>query len=98
MIICVLPNNEAWHLKKCFIPGILSGMTWNLGFLSTLYAELYISFDAAQPCRSAGFVLAVLIGIFVFNEVSDKRAIIITIFFAIIVLIGCCCIVLGIDF
>ena len=33
-------DQQLWHIVPCFIPGLVSGIIWTVGFLCILYAEL----------------------------------------------------------
>eukprot|EP00485_Elphidium_margaritaceum_P001020 CAMPEP_0202695112 /NCGR_PEP_ID=MMETSP1385-20130828/8787_1 /ASSEMBLY_ACC=CAM_ASM_000861 /TAXON_ID=933848 /ORGANISM="Elphidium margaritaceum" /LENGTH=311 /DNA_ID=CAMNT_0049351075 /DNA_START=342 /DNA_END=1277 /DNA_ORIENTATION=- len=90
-------EEQEWHFQKCFLPGLASGMVWTMGFLAMLYAELLLSYGLAVPIRECSICLAVLIGVFVFKEVQDSRAILVTLLCVGITLVGVFLLPLGIS-
>ena len=70
------------HLRAALWAGCLSGATWNAGNLCSIVAINYYSvpFGVAYPILQASLVFGGLLGIFVFGELKDRRAI--AVFFA----------------
>jgi len=92
-----LHDQQKWYFEECFIPGAASGIVWCMGFLAILYAEMFIDYGMAIPIRECSICVAVLIGIIGFKEVTDKRAIIVTLICVGIVLTGVFLLPLGIE-
>ena len=44
---CIKGNKISWHLKKCFIPGFLAGIVWNIGNLASLFAIPALGYNVA---------------------------------------------------
>ena len=92
-----LNQEQKWYFEQCFIPGLASGIIWAMGFLAILYASILIDYSLAIPIRECSICLAVLIGIIAFKEVTDKRAIVVTLICVGIVLSGVFVLPLGIE-
>ena len=90
-------EEQIWHFVAAFIPGLISGFIWSIGFLAILYAEMLIDYSLAIPIQQCSICVAVLIGIFGFKEVTDVRAIIITMSCVFVVLAGVFLLPLGIE-
>jgi glucose uptake protein GlcU len=82
-----LQSTGGIHFRDLLVPGIISGTIWNLGNLSSVYANEGISFAVAQPMMQCGLLVSGMLGIFVFKEISGKKNI--TVFFAFAVLLLC---------
>ena len=81
---CFLSNEKIqWHFCATFIPGIISGILWNLGNLCSLYAIHAISYAIPYPTMQSSLVVGVIWGIFVWKEFSDATVIGTVFFFAI---------------
>eukprot|EP00486_Rosalina_sp_Unknown_P011182 CAMPEP_0201582176 /NCGR_PEP_ID=MMETSP0190_2-20130828/81268_1 /ASSEMBLY_ACC=CAM_ASM_000263 /TAXON_ID=37353 /ORGANISM="Rosalina sp." /LENGTH=389 /DNA_ID=CAMNT_0048021571 /DNA_START=100 /DNA_END=1269 /DNA_ORIENTATION=+ len=92
-----MSEDQSWHFEACFIPGLASGIIWAMGFLAILYASILIDYSLAIPIRECSICVAVLIGIIAFKEVTDKRAIVVTLICVGIVLSGVFVLPLGIE-
>eukprot|EP01065_Artemidia_motanka_P050064 TRINITY_DN8486_c0_g2_i1.p1 TRINITY_DN8486_c0_g2~~TRINITY_DN8486_c0_g2_i1.p1 ORF type:complete len:384 (+),score=70.82 TRINITY_DN8486_c0_g2_i1:56-1153(+) len=67
-----------WHLQTAVLPaGLLSGFVYNLGNLCQVWAQSYVglAYGVAYPIQQCALVVAGLIGIFIFREVTDKGTI-----------------------
>jgi len=66
------------QLRATLLAGIASGMTWNAGNLCSIIAINFyqVPFGVAYPILQASLIFGGLLGIFVFRELTDRRAII----------------------
>ena len=95
---CFLSNEKIqWHFRATFLPGIISGILWNLGNLCSLYAINAISYAIAYPIMQSSLVVGVIWGIFVWKEFTDARVIGTIFFFALVVVVGCSVITYGVQ-
>ena len=95
---CFMSNEPIqWHWKKTMIPGIASGILWNLGNLCSLYAIDILSYAVAYPIMQSSLVVGVIWGIFVWKEFTDYRVIGTLFFFSLVVVIGCTIITYGVQ-
>ena len=74
---CQKLKNGEWpklYLSETLLPGLLSGLLWNLGNVCQIYAQSYagLSYGISYPIMQCALFVSGLLGIFVFNELSGN--------------------------
>jgi len=59
-----------FHFKAAFIPGVLTGLLWNIGNYCSIYATLYLGLTIGFPLTQVALVVSGLWGMFAFKELS----------------------------
>jgi len=93
---CIKRNKISWHLKKCFIPGFLAGIVWNIGNLASLFAIPALGYNVAYPIMQSALIVGNIWGIFVFKEITNKSTILTILSFALMVIGGCVMLTIGV--
>lgn len=80
----VLLGNNLWtkqlppfNLQNALIPGLFSGLLWNISNLLSLIAIPSIGYGVAYPLLQAAVLVSGLWGISVFKEITDRRTIVV---------------------
>jgi glucose uptake protein GlcU len=76
MLHLVIPMGLAGKEQHCAaaIPGIASGIVWNVGNICSMIAVETVGLAVAYPIMQAGLFVAALWGILLFNELPGKPA------------------------
>jgi len=59
-----------FHFKAAFVPGVLTGLLWNIGNYCSIYATLYLGLTIGFPLTQVALVVSGLWGMFAFKELS----------------------------
>ena len=65
------------HLQEALVPGMLSGLIWNLSNLLAIIAIPAISYGVAYPILQCALLISGLWGIYVFQEITDAATIVV---------------------
>jgi len=75
-VIARKPVLPEWHFKSALLPGLISGLLWNVGNYCGTYASLSpLGLTVGYPLTQVALLVAGLNGIFIFKELSGARAI-----------------------
>lgn len=85
----ILAQRPVFHCRRTLLPGLLSGLIWNVGNLCSLFAIPRIGFATAQPLFQAALLVAGLWGVFVFREITRKSSIIAFFSSGVVLMMGC---------
>eukprot|EP00658_Telonema_sp_P-2_P022909 TRINITY_DN19174_c0_g2_i7.p2 TRINITY_DN19174_c0_g2~~TRINITY_DN19174_c0_g2_i7.p2 ORF type:complete len:189 (+),score=57.25 TRINITY_DN19174_c0_g2_i7:656-1222(+) len=66
---------EDLKLKQCLLPGLCSGLIWNLGNVASIFAIARVGYAVAYPIFQCALLVSSLWGVFVFKEIKSKQAI-----------------------
>ena len=77
-----------FHFKVAVIPGILSGLIWNMGNICSIYATLYLGLTIGFPLTQMALLVGGLWGMILFKEITRIPAIICFFLFAFVLLGG----------
>ncbi len=86
-IISIL-NSKKKSENRYFVNGMSSGIIWNIGNISSLFAISSIGLAIGFPLTQLAILFAVSWGVFYFKEVQDKSKIWKTVLGAIILILG----------
>ena len=62
---CTRPE---WHWRVALLPGMLSGLIWNLSNVSSIFGIIGLGFSVAYPLMQCALFFAGLWGVFLFKE------------------------------
>ena len=68
-----------WHARVALLPGMLSGLIWNLSNVASIFGIIGLGFSVAYPLMQCALFFAGLWGILVFKE---SKGVAVAIFFA----------------
>merc|ERR1719198_2225592 len=87
---CAQPVAPPLHLRATLWAGMCSGLVWNLGNLCSILAMEFadLPYGIAYPILQSALVVAGLIGIFIFREITQPGAILVFFLSAFVVLGG----------
>ena len=77
-----------FHLRVAFLPGILAGLTWNMGNVCSIYATELLGLSIGFPLTQTALLVSGLWGLLLFREITRPSAIIIFFCSAVILLAG----------
>jgi len=77
-----------FHFRVAVIPGLITGLLWNLGNFFSIYATLYLGLTIGFPLTQTCLVVSGLWGMLVYKELSGARTIILWIISVIVLLAG----------
>jgi hypothetical protein len=75
------------QLRVALIPGLITGLIWNVGNFCTVYATLYLGLTIGFPLTQVALVVSGLWGILVFKEITAPRSLVAW-FLSLLVLLG----------
>jgi len=81
-------KRPVFHVKVALIPGLITGLIWNIGNFCSIYATLYLGLTIGFPLTQLALVVSGLWGLFVFKELQGFRVILFWIGSVIILLSG----------
>lgn len=80
-----------WELRKCFLPGLLSGVLWNCGNICSILSMLPpLGAAVGYPLTQACILISGLWGILFYREIAGTGAIVRFFVCALILLAGAC--------
>merc|ERR1712032_475896 len=95
IIWCITKNNNNNEVipslkmhKQTLIPGILSGVLWNISNVLSLIAIPIIGYSVAYPLLQSAVLVSSLWGIYFFKEMTDQWTIIVFWCSSIILIVG----------
>ena len=62
-------------MKEYAYNGIASGIIWGIGMLSATYAVAFLGLAIGQPLTQLALLVAVLLGLFYFKEIKERKVI-----------------------
>eukprot|EP00656_Telonema_subtile_P004427 TRINITY_DN12014_c0_g1_i2.p1 TRINITY_DN12014_c0_g1~~TRINITY_DN12014_c0_g1_i2.p1 ORF type:complete len:255 (+),score=79.55 TRINITY_DN12014_c0_g1_i2:87-851(+) len=60
-------------LGSCFLPGLLSGLVWNIGNIASIWAIPRLGYSVAYPILQCALLFSALWGVFVFKEITRAK-------------------------
>lgn len=97
LLKCIKKEKIEWHFNICFVPGIVSGIIYNFGNLCSYYAIASLSYDIAYPILRTSLLVGIIYGIFLWKEITDRKIIVLTFVFSLIIIGGCVLATYGVD-
>lgn len=70
-----LRKRPVFHLRVALVPGLITGLIWNIGNFGSIYATLHLNLTIGYPLTQLALVISGLWGLFVFKELSGVRTI-----------------------
>ena len=64
-----------FHFRETYWAGLLSGLIWTVGNTCAFYATEMLGFAIGFPLTQLGLVVAGIISIFIYKEITDRVAI-----------------------
>jgi len=77
-----------FHLRVALIPGLITGLIWNVGNFCSIYATLYLGLTIGYPLTQLALVVSGLWGLLVFKELRGAIVILVWISSLIVLLSG----------
>ena len=62
-----------FHVKATMLPGMITGLLWNVGNYCSIYATLYLGLTVGFPLTQLALVVSGLWGIIAFKEIGGIR-------------------------
>jgi len=66
-----------FHLKVALVPGLITGLIWNVGNFCSIYATLYLGLTVGFPLTQVALVVSGLWGILMFKELKGARTLVV---------------------
>jgi len=66
------PNR--WYIQECLLPGVIAGVLWNAGNILSIYAIDKLGYSMAYPIMQSSLLLTQMLGIVLFQEIQDQKA------------------------
>jgi len=84
----IFREKPTWNFKVLCLPGLISGIAWNIGNWASIYATIFLGFTIGFPLTQCALLMGGLWGILVFREIRGIKRISVYIVSSIILIGG----------